>query len=102
MPILLQVNDNRTALVMIQWKREKLLHKRMCWMQGWSAVPLSFEADVLLLDVHVPGAQFEGDLWELLTLGAEIRPILSQGEVGVSLKKNTKKIFFLSFHLDNL
>ena len=41
-----------------------------------------------------PGVQFEGDLGEILALGAEI----SQGEVGVSLKKKKKKkIFFFKF-----
>ena len=60
-------------------------------------MPLSFEADVLLLDV--PGAQFEGDLGELLALGAEIHPILSQGEVGVSLKKQNKKNKLCLAHL---
>ena len=43
------------------------------------------------------GAQFEGDLGEILALGAEILPyIWSQGEVGVSKKFF---FFFLSFHL---
>ena len=44
---------------------------------------------------RVAGAQFEGDLGEILALGAEISPYIGLREVGVSLKKN----MFFCFHL---
>ena len=48
--------------------------------------------------VYVSGAQFEGDLGEILALGAEISPYVGLREKWESpLKK--KIFFFLSFHL---
>ena len=40
------------------------------------------------------GAQFEGDLGEILALGAESCPILVSGRSGSLLKKKKKNFFF--------
>ena len=46
------------------------------------------------------GAQFEGDLGEILVLGAKFHPILVSRRSGsLPKKKKKKKIFFFSFHL---
>ena len=49
-------------------------------------------------DQPAAGAQFEGDLGEILTLGAEISPYIGLREKLESPKKK-KKNFFSSFHL---
>ena len=43
------------------------------------------------------GAQFEGDLGEILALGAEISPYISHREKWESPLKKKKKIFFFFF-----
>ena len=49
------------------------------------------------------GAQFEGDLGEILALGAEFRPILVSGRSGSlpkkKLKKTKKNFFFFFFFI---
>ena len=74
------------------YKLEKTSTTVFCFMSN-------YKYEKIVCYVCISGVQFEGDLGEILVLGAKISPYFGLREKSPSTKKKNKKKYFFSFHL---